>query len=163
MMPLSLHNQKMGDGCYLHLCRRHQTAGAGFFAVLLDAYGIIPDPLIMPVAMVLPALEVTAGAGLLFDLRGSLSFITGLLVLFSVITSYGIGMGLDVECGCFGRKTQKLMRFTALKRRYCGDLMMLAAALFLFGWRRYRNIEPRRLNHIVDSFHPKRSKKDAYI
>jgi hypothetical protein len=69
------------------------------FAVLLDAYGIIPDPLIMPVAVVLPALEVAAGAGLLFDLRGSLSFITGLLVLFSVIASYGIGMGLDVECG----------------------------------------------------------------
>jgi hypothetical protein len=133
------------------------------FAVLLDAYGIIPDPLIMPVAMVLPALEVAAGAGLLFDLRGSLSFITGLLVLFSVITSYGIGMGLDVECGCFGPQDPEADAFHGLKTTLLRDLMMLAAALFLFGWRRYRNIEPRRLNHIVDSFHPKRSKKDAYI
>lgn len=133
------------------------------FAVLLEAYGIIPDPLILLVAVVLPALEVAAGAGLLFDLRGSLSFITGLLVLFSVITSYGIAMGLDVECGCFGPQDPEADAFHGLKTTLLRDLVMLAAALSLFGWRRYHNIEPRRLNHLIDSFHPKRSKKDAHV
>jgi hypothetical protein len=115
MMPLSLHNQKMGDGAIFIYAGVIKLLEPASFAVLLDAYGIIPDPLILPVATVLPALEVAAGAGLLFDLRGSLSFITGLLVLFSVITSYGIWMGLDVECGCFGPQDPEADAFHGLK------------------------------------------------
>ena len=52
------------------------------FAVLIDAYGIVPEDLLMPVAVILPTLEVLAGVGLLFDIRGSLAVIAGLLMLF---------------------------------------------------------------------------------
>ena len=72
------------------------------FSVLIDAYGTIPEGLLIPVAIGLPLLEVIAGMGLLFDIRGSLALITGLLVLFMMVLGYGIWMGLDVDCGCFG-------------------------------------------------------------
>ena len=68
------------------------------FAVLIDAYGIVPESLLMPVAIALPALEVAAGIGLLFDIEKSLPVISGLLMLFIAILGYGIRMGLDVDC-----------------------------------------------------------------
>ena len=72
------------------------------FAVIIEAYGLLPDELIMAVALFLPALELLAGIGLLIDVRGSLGIVAGLLFLFMAILGYGIWMGLDVDCGCFG-------------------------------------------------------------
>ena len=54
------------------------------FAVLIEAYGVLPEILLMPVAVALPALEVTAGIGL-FDIEGSLSVVAGLVGLFIAI------------------------------------------------------------------------------
>ncbi len=83
------------------------------FATLIDAYGIVPEIMLMPVAVLLPLFEVIAGIGILFDIRGSLTAISGLLVLFLLILGYGMAMGLDVDCGCFSRGTLKPKRFMA--------------------------------------------------
>ena len=60
------------------------------FAVLIDAYGVVPEGLLIPVAIGLPFLEVIAGIGLLFDIRGSLALITGLLFFIAVLVGHGI-------------------------------------------------------------------------
>jgi uncharacterized membrane protein YphA (DoxX/SURF4 family) len=119
------------------------------FAVLIDAYGLVPDGLLMPVALVLPALELVAGAGLLADIRGSLGAITGMLMLFIAILGYGIGMGLDVDCGCFGPEDPEAEAFHGLRTALYRDLFMLAAAGFLYAWRRYKNVKPRTLKELV--------------
>jgi uncharacterized membrane protein YphA (DoxX/SURF4 family) len=49
------------------------------FTALIEAYGIVPESLLMPVTLALPVLEVAAGIGLIFDIEGSLSVIAGLL------------------------------------------------------------------------------------
>ncbi len=72
------------------------------FAIVIDAFGLVPDPLIMPIAVALPILEIVAAVGLVFDVRGSLGLVTGLLVFFMAVVSYGLWMGLDIDCGCFG-------------------------------------------------------------
>ena len=41
------------------------------FLVLIEAYGFVPESLLMPLAIGLPFLEVIAGFGLLFDIRGA--------------------------------------------------------------------------------------------
>jgi hypothetical protein len=51
------------------------------FAVLIEAYGLVPDGMILPVAVILPFLEVVGGAGLLVDIRGCLAVIVVLLLL----------------------------------------------------------------------------------
>ena len=66
------------------------------FAVLIDAYGLVPKGLLMHAALGLSVLEMAAGIGLLFDIRGSLGVIAGLPAVFIAILGYGISMGLDV-------------------------------------------------------------------
>ena len=69
------------------------------FAVLLEAYGIVPEGLLMPLAIMLPALEVIAAIGLFFDIRGSLAVISGLLMLFIVVLGYDKDRPIVVYCG----------------------------------------------------------------
>ena len=63
---------------------------------------LVPEPLLPFVAVGLPLIEVLAGLGLLFDIRGSLTTISGLLAMFVFVLWYGILKDLDVDCGCFG-------------------------------------------------------------
>ena len=132
------------------------------FAVLIEAYGIVPEGLLMPVAIGLPFLEVVAGFGLLFDIRGSLALITGLLVLFMVVLGYGIWMGLDVDCGCFGPEDPEAKAFHGLRLSLLRNLVMMTGVIFIYGWRRYRAIRPAGVMVMVNQLLGKRRKEDAY-
>ena len=132
------------------------------FAVLIDAYGIVPGGLLMPVAIVLPLLEVIAGFGLLFDLRGSLALVTGLLVLFIAVLAYGIWLGLDVDCGCFGPGDPEAEAFHGLRLSLVRDLIMMSGVVFLFAWRRFQAIRPSGAMHSIHQLLSKRRKEDAY-
>ena len=132
------------------------------FAVLIGAYGIVPEGLLMPVAIGLPMLEVIAGIGLLFDIRGSLAWITGLLVLFITILGYGIWMGLDVDCGCFAPGDPEAEAFHGLRLSLFRDLFMIAGVIFLYGWRRYRAIRPPGAIIFLNQLLGKRRKQNAH-
>jgi uncharacterized membrane protein YphA (DoxX/SURF4 family) len=133
------------------------------FAVLIEAYGVVPESLLMAVAVVLPALEVVAGIGLLLDIKGSLSMIAGLLVLFVAILAYGIWMGLDVDCGCFGLQDPEAEAFHGLRLSLYRDLVMLAGIAFVYGWRRYRPIKPVKTILLIKRLLNKRRTEDAYV
>lgn len=100
------------------------------FAALIDADGIVPDPLLMPVAIGLPLLEVVAAIGLAFDIRGSLAAIAGLLAIFIAILIYGIRMGLDVDCGCFAPEEIE-SRATTVCVRLCIGTWLWGPGLFI--------------------------------
>ena len=117
----------------------------------------------MPVAIGLPLLEVIAGVGLLLDIRGSLAWIACLLVLFITLLGYGIWTGLDVDCGCFGPEDPEALAFHGLRQSLFRDLAMMAAVIFLYGWRRYRAIRPVALMVIVNRLFRKRRREDAYV
>lgn len=133
------------------------------FAVLVEAYGVVPDALLLPVAVVLPAMELVAGAGLLVDIRGSLAVLSALLMLFVAILGYGIRMGLDVDCGCFGPEDPEAEAFHGLRPALYRDLVMLAAVVFLYAWRRYRHIEPLRIGRVMRKRIKKRRTENAYV
>jgi len=133
------------------------------FAVLIEAYGIVPEGLLTPVAIGLPLLEVIAGIGLLFDIRGSLALITGLLMLFMVILGYGIWIGLDVDCGCFGTEDPEAEAFHGLRLSLLRDLVMMAGVAFIYGYRRYRAIQPVSVVVAVYQIFSERRKEDAYV
>jgi len=119
------------------------------FALLIEAYGVVPEGLLMPVAVMIPALEVLAGVGLLFDIHGSLAVITGLLLLFVAILGYGIRMGLDVDCGCFSPGDPEAEAFHGLRPALYRDMVMLTAVVFLYRWRRYRLVRPMRISLLM--------------
>jgi uncharacterized membrane protein len=121
------------------------------FSVLIDSYGIVPDPLLMPVAVGLPLFEVFAAVGLMIDLRGSLTAIGALLLVFMAILGYGIWMGLDVDCGCFGPEDPESRAYHGLRPALYRDFAMLAGVLYLYAWRAYRQKSPVKLWDIISS------------
>ena len=133
------------------------------FAVLIEAYGIVPEGLIMSVAIILSALEVAAGIGLVFDIEKSLGVIAGLLTLFLALMIYGIWMGLDIDCGCFGPKDPEAEAFHGLRSSFYRDLAMLAGVVFIYGWRQYLAFKPKKITQLTNNLWEKRIKKDAYV
>jgi uncharacterized membrane protein YphA (DoxX/SURF4 family) len=116
------------------------------FAVVIDAYGLLPETLVLPAAIALPLLEVVAAIGLLLDVRGSLGAITALLVMFMVILGYGLWLGLDVDCGCFGPEDPETAAYAGLRPAFYRDMVMLLGIAYLYAWRR-RHAVIRRFLH----------------
>lgn len=134
------------------------------FSAVIDAYGIVPESLLAPLSWAIPALEVAAGIGLVFEIRGSLTILAGLLLLFAAVLTYGIWMGLDVDCGCFAEQGSEPEALDGLRPSLYRDLLMLAAVACMYGWRRYRAIRPKRLAMLVKkTFGRKGSIKDVQV
>ncbi len=112
------------------------------FSVIIGAYGLINDSWVLPVSLFLPLIELFGGVGLLLDLRGSLTTIAGLLLLFMLILGYGIWMGLDVDCGCFGPEDPEARAYHGLRPALYRDFFMGAAILYLYSWRAFRSERP---------------------
>ncbi len=115
------------------------------FSVIIESYGLIPDAWILSAAVFLSVLEVAAGFGLLLDIRGSLSVITGLLILFMAVLSYGIWLGLDVDCGCFGPEDPEAKAFHGLWSALVRDIIMMLGIFYLYYQRFNQIVTPKRL------------------
>lgn len=107
------------------------------FAEVISGFGLLPHALIFPAAILLPILEVVAGVGLVFSLRGSLAAMTTMLTLFMAILWYGIHLGLDIDCGCFGPEDPE-QAYKGLKTALARDMVMMTAVIFLY-WSRGRS------------------------
>ena len=71
------------------------------FAQTICAYRLIPDTLSSWVAIGLPTLEIITGLGVLLNRRWAIWMMLGLMILFLSVLSYGVSLGLDIDCGCF--------------------------------------------------------------
>ena len=109
------------------------------FAIILEAFDLLPYSWIMPVAVVLPILEILAAIGLLFDVRGSLAAVTGLLIIFLAVLGYGVWLGLDIDCGCFGPGDPEGEAYKRLRPALYRDLVMMAGVAYLYAWRFWRS------------------------
>lgn len=106
------------------------------FAEIIAGFGLLPEVLIYPLAVLLPVVELIAGIGLVFALRGSLQAIAVMLVMFIAVLLSGIHLGLDIDCGCFGPEDPE-QASKGLKAALDRDAMMMAAVLFIY-WSRGR-------------------------
>ncbi len=131
------------------------------FAAQIEAWGILPDGLLVPAAVGLPLLEVAAGFGVLFDVRGSLAVVAGLLAVFIAVLGWGIWMGLDVDCGCFGPGDVESAAFHGLRVSLWRDLAMMAGVVFLYAWRRCGARRPASGVVLADHLFSKRRKENA--
>lgn len=102
------------------------------FAKIIEAYGILPDILVYLTALILPIIEVITGIGLLFEKRLSYVSSAALLLLFIAILTYGIFMGLDIDCGCFSVGDPEHAAFSGLRTALIRDIFFLVPLLFLF-------------------------------
>ncbi len=106
------------------------------FATVIAGYGLVPEPLLGPVALGLPLLEVLAGLGLVLDLRGSLGTVLALTLMFMAVLGWGIALGLDVDCGCYGPQDPEGAAYHGLRDAMWRDAGLLAVIGFAYWWRR---------------------------
>jgi uncharacterized membrane protein YphA (DoxX/SURF4 family) len=104
------------------------------FARIISQYGLIPEYLLPVIAIGLPALELIAGAGLIFDVKGSLSVISAMLISFIFILFFGIMRDLNVDCGCFSQ--EEIDGQNSLKRALYRDMIMVGGVAYMYGYRR---------------------------
>jgi len=100
------------------------------FAKVISHYNLIPEVLLAPVAIGLPQLEFLAGLGLILNIRGSLSVICSMLVVFVLVLWYGILKDLSIDCGCF--TPEELAGQAGLQKAFYRDLLMIGAVLFVY-------------------------------
>lgn len=103
------------------------------FAKVISQYNLVPESLLIIVAFGLPLLEIIAGAGLIFDIKGSLTAISAMIIMFIVVLWYGILNNLEIDCGCFSLEEQKT--HDSLREAFYRDWVMLAGAMYLYFYR----------------------------
>lgn len=107
------------------------------FAAVIDAYGILPDPLLLPIAVVLPVIEIVLAVGLWQNRFAGKIGIAILLLIFITILSYAIWLGLDIDCGCFGPEDPESQAFHGLKTALIRDIAILLPLAYSFWCHRY--------------------------
>lgn len=103
------------------------------FARMISLYDLVPEQFLAPVAITLPAVELLAGIGILFEIPGALSAIFAMLIMFCTILWYGILQNLDIDCGCFS--TEELKGQDSLRQALYRDFIMIAACCYLYLYR----------------------------
>jgi uncharacterized membrane protein YphA (DoxX/SURF4 family) len=106
------------------------------FAKAISQYDIMPEFLLAPLAIGLPALEFLAGIGLIFNIRGSLTVIFNLLIIFIFVLGYGIFNDFNIDCGCFS--PAEINAHNNLKQALFRDLLMVMAVCYIYIYNRIR-------------------------
>ncbi len=102
------------------------------FAEIISAYGLLPEFLILPAAIALPVLEVVAALLLVLGRISGLWIAALLMLLFIAVLSYGIWLGLDVDCGCFGPEDSEGKAFSNLRVALVRDLLLCVPLMYCF-------------------------------
>jgi hypothetical protein len=106
-----------------------------YFSGIIDAFGILPSVLTFPAAVGIVLAELGLGAGLVFDIKGSLAGILIMLMGFIGVAGYAIAMGYDIDCGCFGPSDPEAEAFSSLRTAVLRDMVMVAMVGYLYLWR----------------------------
>ena len=105
------------------------------FALIIEEFGLVSHALLPYVAVGLPVLEIVAGIGLVFNVRGSLLAITGMTLLFLGVLGYAMYEGLVIaDCGCFaaGELPAGYDDGSALREAFIRDIGLLFCCVALF-------------------------------
>jgi len=89
----------------------------------------VPEPLLAPLAIFLPVVEIAVAVAVLRRWRGGLPAIAGLQLVFMAVLGYGVAQNLSVDCGCFSVAEQAA--HTSLRTALGRDLLMLTGVVIL--------------------------------
>ncbi len=115
-------------------------------AEVIASYGLLPEILLYPMAVILPFLEIFAASGLVFNIRGGLEATCCLLLLFLFVVGYGLGLGLNIDCGCFEGSSFEHAFLNGLQGALIKDLLLLLPLSYLF-WQRWK----RKINGVEEN------------
>ena len=110
------------------------------FVVAIGDFGLVWEPLLPTVAWCVVGVELVLGCGLWSGRRWANWGAGGLVAVFLCVLGYGILLGLDIECGCFGTGGEGAG--LTLKQAAGLDVLLLATCAWLEWSRRSRVGEP---------------------
>jgi uncharacterized membrane protein YphA (DoxX/SURF4 family) len=110
------------------------------FAAIIGNYQLLPGPLVNPLAVLLPWLEVICGALLIVGawVDGSLLIVNCLMVVFMAALVSTWIRGIDVNCGCFS------VAATEHGADYLTDIVRDAVLLAIGLWLAFCQIKRKR-------------------
>ncbi|MGW8188564.1 MAG: MauE/DoxX family redox-associated membrane protein [Desulfobacterales bacterium] len=114
------------------------------FAAIIGNYQLLPGPLVNPLAVLLPWLEVLCGVLLVTGawVDGSLLIVNALMVVFMAALVSTWIRGIDVDCGCFSVET------TENGADYLTDILRDAVLLAIGLW---LSFDQTKRNHIREN------------
>lgn len=113
------------------------------FSQTVDAYGLVPDVLVLAVAVLLPLLEIVIAIGLFMKKKRAVYSSLGLLFLFLAVLGYAIWMGFDIDCGCFGSDDPEYTAFNGLKVAFARDVLLTMFLFYVVWFQRYQLIQQK--------------------
>ncbi len=109
---------------------------AAFLRAIGD-YGLVWEPLLPVTGGSVLLLELMAAGGLLCGRRAGAGLAGALLVVFLCVLGYGIILGLDIDCGCFGTGGVGEGDGLSLKQAMVLDVVLLGCCCMV--WRSGRS------------------------
>ena len=117
------------------------------FAQRVGDFGLVFDAMMTPTAWAIVLAELLVGISLVLQLRHSLTAAAALLLLLIGVLTYGMAIGLDLECGCFGSAVD-----VRLGTQLLTDLGLLLLCAIIYGSEK-RNPHPFRSRRSSNSRH----------
>lgn len=114
------------------------------FASTIGAYDLLPEYLLLPAAAFLSTAELVGAFALALRKKWGLLVVGALLLLFILVLSYGLAMGYDIDCGCFGEEDPEHRAFAGLRTALVRDVMLLLPLCYLW-FRSFVNIEQEKV------------------
>ncbi|MBF0574217.1 MAG: DoxX family membrane protein [Desulfamplus sp.] len=112
------------------------------FSTVIHAFGLVPREIGGVTALFVSSAELIAGMGLVLDIKGSLTAVFSMLIMFMLVLLYGILMGFDIDCGCFGSDDPVGSAFHGLRSALVRDLLMCCFTAYLYIWRKLNSFKP---------------------
>jgi hypothetical protein len=109
-----------------------KSANVDAFAKTVGAFGLVFDAMVRPVAAVLPFIELVTAILLVADLRPGRAAALAQSLIFVFVNGYGLWLGLEIDCGCFGPGDSP--GGGNLKLAFFRSLAMTAASAYLYAW-----------------------------
>lgn len=123
------HLVRIAVGAVFLYASVHKVIAPAEFSRTVYHYQLLPAAAVNLVAIVLPWIEGLVGLCLILGvkMRGAAAIAAVTLLVFLVAMGAALARGLNIDCGCFAASGTRL-GFD----RIIGDLVLLAAAVFLF-------------------------------
>jgi uncharacterized membrane protein YphA (DoxX/SURF4 family) len=104
---------------------------AAEFAAQIAGFRLLPQPVIAPLALLLPFLEILLGGYLILGLftRAAAWIAVVLLALFDGAIASAVVRGLTVSCGCFGPNDRTVTTWAEVARDAVFVLLAVVVAL----------------------------------
>ena len=106
------------------------------FAATIHNYRLFPPPVVAPLAITLPWLEMTAGVLVVIGVwkRAAALVLGALLAAFMLAVGYNLARGLDFECGCFGSGSRR----AGINLMWQDALLLICAAMLVLKRPRFK-------------------------